>query len=529
MSIRARWPLTSGIALRRGAVEHDRHGGAALGGLLEEAPRHLVGVARGRGDEQPQVGGREQLGGEAAVALLDRVDVGGVQQRQALRHRRRRRPAGAHRGRRSRGVVRSRSGRIRCWSNHVGVVGVVDEHGRARRRTEYAGLADPLPDQGVHQRRLAGAGGPTDDREQRRVDLDQPRQHVVLELVDHLRAAAPGSPDAGDVEGQAGVLQRLAQAGQGGQHLGGARAPLRPTGRLSRRVPGVRHRPAPLPGRARRCGIRTGRRSPVRLWPEQARPQRAHPVDVLLADRREVGRGDAAEEAAVQEAELDGLVLVGDHRAPRGLATDLLGVPPGEAAGRDPREPRDLGRVEEATLGAVAERGREHRTLAAARPDREPGQQQERRHHQEEVGRDRVATVVEHQRAVPGGVRARRRRGSRRPGRPRAPPRLRAPTAMPIPMPMKAVKNGWANGPKTQRTMNRPDGAADPAGLAVLAHVRRGQVEDVLGEGEADAHHAGVHQAVEDAVELVPAVDQQQQDEQPLGRLLGDRRDHRGA
>ena len=37
-----------------------------------------------------------------------------------------------------------------------------------------------------------------------------------------------------------------------------------------------------------------------------------------------------------------------------------------------------------------------------------------------------------------------------------APPLLRAPTAMPMPMPVKAVKNGWANGPKTHRTMNRP-------------------------------------------------------------------------
>ena len=33
---------------------------------------------------------------------------------------------------------------------------------------------------------------------------------------------------------------------------------------------------------------------------------------------------------------------------------------------------------------------------------------------------------------------------------------VRATTAMPIPMPVKAVKNGWANGPKMQRTMKRP-------------------------------------------------------------------------
>ena len=47
------------------------------------------------------------------------------------------------------------------------------------------------------------------------------------------------------------------------------------------------------------------------------------------------------------------------------------------------------------------------------------------------------------------------------------------------------------------------DGATDPSRLAVLAHVGRGQVEDVLGEREPDADHAGVHQSVEHAVELV--------------------------
>ena len=33
---------------------------------------------------------------------------------------------------------------------------------------------------------------------------------------------------------------------------------------------------------------------------------------------------------------------------------------------------------------------------------------------------------------------------------------LRDVTAIPIPMPMNEVKNGWANGAKMQRAMNRP-------------------------------------------------------------------------
>ena len=67
-------------------VEHDRHRGAALGRRPQEVPRHLVGVAGGRGDEQPQVGRCEQLGGQGAVADLDGVDVGGVEDRQAGGH-----------------------------------------------------------------------------------------------------------------------------------------------------------------------------------------------------------------------------------------------------------------------------------------------------------------------------------------------------------------------------------------------------------------------------------------------------------
>jgi hypothetical protein len=57
------------------SVQDDRYGRAALGSQLQEVPGNLVGVAGGRGDEQPQVSGREQLSGERAVALLDRVDV----------------------------------------------------------------------------------------------------------------------------------------------------------------------------------------------------------------------------------------------------------------------------------------------------------------------------------------------------------------------------------------------------------------------------------------------------------------------
>ena len=71
----------------RHAVEDERDGRAAVARRVQEVPRHGVGVARGGGHEQPRVGGGEQLPGERAVGLDDRVDVGRVEQRQPRRQR----------------------------------------------------------------------------------------------------------------------------------------------------------------------------------------------------------------------------------------------------------------------------------------------------------------------------------------------------------------------------------------------------------------------------------------------------------
>ena len=84
------------------AIEDDGHRGGPLGGLAQEVPRHLVGVAGRGGHEEPHVGGGEQLGGQGAVALLDRVDVGGVEDRQPRRHRVGRHELESRRGRWSR-------------------------------------------------------------------------------------------------------------------------------------------------------------------------------------------------------------------------------------------------------------------------------------------------------------------------------------------------------------------------------------------------------------------------------------------
>ena len=171
----------------RRPVEHDGHRGAALGGRLQEAPGDLVGVPCGRGDEEPEVGSGEQLRGQRPVALLDRVDVGGVQDRESGGHRvggDELEGAGVAGGPGGAG----QAGQDALLVEPVDVGRVVHEHGRAGGGTEHAGLGDPPTDQGVHQRRLAGPGRPTDDGQQRRLDLDQPGQDVVLELVDHLAA-----------------------------------------------------------------------------------------------------------------------------------------------------------------------------------------------------------------------------------------------------------------------------------------------------------------------------------------------------
>ncbi len=64
--------------VRRQAVEDREQRDTALPGAGQHLPRRLVGVARRGGDDDEQVGGLEQLGGEATVLGLDRIDVRGV-------------------------------------------------------------------------------------------------------------------------------------------------------------------------------------------------------------------------------------------------------------------------------------------------------------------------------------------------------------------------------------------------------------------------------------------------------------------
>ena len=81
----------------RHPVDDDDERQAAVAGLGRGPPRDAVGVAGGRGHEDPEVGGLGQTVGQLAIGVLDRVDVGRIDQGDALgrtsRSTNRRRPA----------------------------------------------------------------------------------------------------------------------------------------------------------------------------------------------------------------------------------------------------------------------------------------------------------------------------------------------------------------------------------------------------------------------------------------------------
>ncbi len=66
------------------AVDDDGEGRTALTGRAQVIPRHRIGVAGSRRDEQPQVGGAEQLGRQLVVGDLDGIDVGRVEDGETL-------------------------------------------------------------------------------------------------------------------------------------------------------------------------------------------------------------------------------------------------------------------------------------------------------------------------------------------------------------------------------------------------------------------------------------------------------------
>ena len=99
----------------------------------------------------------------------------------------------------------------------VGGVGHQDRLacGRAdHARVGYVLLQDP-----VDQRGLAGSGRAADDGQQRRVEVAQAGQDVIVELVDH----GAGVGGCGAVGGDVGVGDRIAEVTDGAEQSGGIR------------------------------------------------------------------------------------------------------------------------------------------------------------------------------------------------------------------------------------------------------------------------------------------------------------------
>ena len=177
--------------VRRHAVEHHRDDGAALARRLEQLPRDGVRVAGCGRDEEPGVGGGEQLVGERAVLVGDRVDVGRVEQGDALGER-----GGRHELQTARAAAVT-AGRARELGQDASalepaqILRIAGQHGRPRRRPQDARRAHLATDEAVDERRLARARRAADDHQERRVELAQARQQVVVDLLDELRARVP--------------------------------------------------------------------------------------------------------------------------------------------------------------------------------------------------------------------------------------------------------------------------------------------------------------------------------------------------
>ena len=158
--------------LGRDPVEDDGDGGAALGGGAEQLPRDGVGIPGGSRDEEPHVGGGEELGGELAVGVDDGVDVGSVEQRHPRRAGRSRRRAGRCRAAAPRSPAGDpgQPGQDPAVGEPPLVVGTVDEDRARRRRADDPGAAHLGADDRVDEGGLAGAGRAADDGEERGVE-----------------------------------------------------------------------------------------------------------------------------------------------------------------------------------------------------------------------------------------------------------------------------------------------------------------------------------------------------------------------
>ena len=223
-------------------VQDHGHRDVPAGGVAQQLPGDGVRVSVGRGHEQPEVRGGEQLARERPVLVGDRVHVRGVQDGQALgdarvpeQHER----AGVLHGTgaaearsRCRRGIGHRAAHPRKVRQHPlggerpGVPRVVDQQGPPRGRTDGAGARHGVAHQGVDERGLARTRGAAHHREQRCVQGTDPGQDVVVQLghgagrvLALLRGARGGQRQSGGAQQVAGLLQRVDE-GHGRRGLG---------------------------------------------------------------------------------------------------------------------------------------------------------------------------------------------------------------------------------------------------------------------------------------------------------------------
>ena len=201
------------VGVGRHAVEHEAERGAAVARGVQELPGHGVGVAGGGGHEQPRVGGGQELTGQVAVGLDHRVDVGGVEQRQAGRQRVARSDLHAAAvGRSADGAAQPRKHALILEPANVG--GMAHEHRRARGGPQNAGGADLDSHEAVHEGRFARTGGPAHHQQQRRVHLAQAGKQIVADLAGELAPQPPALGRVGHLQGHLQTLELLAELSQ---------------------------------------------------------------------------------------------------------------------------------------------------------------------------------------------------------------------------------------------------------------------------------------------------------------------------
>jgi hypothetical protein len=90
-----------------------------------------------------------------------------------------------------------------------------DQHRRPGGRPQHARRGDRGADEAVDQRGLAGPGRAADDGEQRGVEVAQPGQQVVVDLLDHPAGRASGSLAARRGQAERGGRDGVPQGREG--------------------------------------------------------------------------------------------------------------------------------------------------------------------------------------------------------------------------------------------------------------------------------------------------------------------------